>query len=189
MSGNSSKSGNSVSGNSPSGNSSDGSRGSCGSFGFKPILDAAYIIVLGLALGSAVTLGALTAPVVFKAALYMDNPSVDLLASGSLMSEIFRRFAYFLTLVLIFIAVYEVRRFKLERRAATLAAAVITLIAGGAFAWYYTPEVLRMQELGGEAIASIHFASIHRQAEAVFKIFAASCFTLLTIRVMALSKA
>ncbi|MDR2905838.1 MAG: DUF4149 domain-containing protein [Helicobacteraceae bacterium] len=168
----------------------------CVRFGsLRSLSEAFYLTFLGIVLGSTLVLGAIVAPVVFKAALFMDLPAADLLASGRLMSEIFRRFSYILAFASLLIAAYEIWSFFADGREQTAqtgleiaikSAAAIAVISSAAFAFYYTPEVLRMQELGAEAIDSARFSAIHRQAESVFKILSASLFALLFARLVAI---
>lgn len=155
----------------------------------KIALETFYIVLLGVTLGATITLGAMVAPVIFKAAAYIDNAEIDLFASGRLMSEIFRRYAIFISITLIYGAAYEIWRFyKGERLASVMILAAITLVSGGLFAWYYTPAILALQAQGIEATHTIDFNSLHSQSVSVFKIFATASGALLIYRVLRLFK-
>jgi hypothetical protein len=153
------------------------------------VLETLYIALLGVTLGATITLGAIVAPVVFKAAMYIDNVEIDVFASGRLMSEIFRRYAIFASIALAYSAFYEIWRFwKGDRFISILTLAAIAFVSGGLFAWYYTPAILALQDSGIEATQTLKFDSLHSQSVSVFKIFALSSGALLIYRVSRLFK-
>jgi hypothetical protein len=105
----------------------------------------------------------------------MEGVEMDVFASGSLMSEIFRRYSIFVSFSLVFIACYESWRFwKVDRRATELILPAIAFVSGALFAWYYSPAIIALQIEGLEATQSLAFDSLHSQSVVVFKIFAVS---------------
>jgi hypothetical protein len=151
----------------------------------KIAIETFYIVLLGITLGATITIGAIVAPVIFKAAIYIDNVEIDVFASGQLMSEIFRRYAIFASIALVFSAFYETWRFwKGDRRASIMILAAIAFVSGGLFAWYYTPTILALQAEGIEATQTIYFNSLHAQSVSVFKIFAVSSGALFIYRLL-----
>ncbi|MDR1911325.1 MAG: DUF4149 domain-containing protein [Helicobacteraceae bacterium] len=150
----------------------------------KIFVESFYIVLLGVMLGSTLTLGAFVAPVVFKAALYMDNEAIGVFDSGRLMSEIFRRYSICVSAALVFSVAYEIWRFWIgDRRLAVALIATIVLISGGLFAWYYVPAIYDLQTQGVDATLSADFGTLHSQSVTLFKIFAAANCVLLAYRV------
>ncbi|GHV06849.1 hypothetical protein AGMMS50229_12430 [Campylobacterota bacterium] len=152
------------------------------------IVDVLYIILLGLLLGSALTLGALTAPVVFTANLYLPDATLSVYQTGALMSEIFRRYAFVLTISLALIVIYETHSFIIATRKLLLISVLLVVVSGALFASYYTPVILELQKGGLEAIATERFSSIHNGAEAVFKLFSLALTVQLVLRILRLMK-
>lgn len=150
---------------------------------------ALYLVLLGTLLGATMALGAFVAPVIFKAGLFLDQATLDRYESGRLMSEVFRRYAHLLVIALVFVPVFEGWRIaRGERGILLIAAATATLVAGGLFAFYYTPEILSLQTQGVEATLTGHFESIHRQAEAAFKALSFALAFLLFLRILRLQR-
>lgn len=153
------------------------------------LINGFYLVLLGVTLGSTLALGAFVAPVIFKASLFLEHLALDTYESGRLMSEIFRRYAHLLVISLAFIALYEGWRiFQGERKVVLIAAGAASLLAGGAFAFYYTPEILSLQTQGIEATLTAHFETVHRQAEAAFKVQSFALGVLLFLRVLRLQR-
>lgn len=153
------------------------------------VINGFYLVLIGVLLGATLALGAFVAPVVFKASLFLDQAVLDTYESGRLMSEVFRRYAHLLVVSLMMVALYEGWRiFKGERGIALIAAAAAVLISGGAFAFYYTPEILTLQSQGVEATLTAGFETVHRQAEAAFKLQSFALGVLLFLRVLRLQK-
>ncbi|MDR0746384.1 MAG: DUF4149 domain-containing protein [Helicobacteraceae bacterium] len=152
-------------------------------------IDAIYIVLLGTLFGAVMTLGALTAPVIFRASVYMDT-AIDLYQSGKLMSEIFRRFNYALIAALIVITAYECWQWRIKRcNAGFLIAALTAVISGGVFAFYCTPFILaaaRSEDI--EVLSSPSFHAVHSLSEALFKVFAFALLTLFALNLRRLAK-
>ncbi|MDR1452020.1 MAG: DUF4149 domain-containing protein [Helicobacteraceae bacterium] len=155
----------------------------------KIILETFYVVLLGVTLGATITIGAIVAPTIFKAALYIGSDEIDLFASGRLMSEIFRRYAVFVGATILFSAFYEIWRFwKDDRLTSVLILTALAFVSGGLFAWYYAPTILALQAEGVEATQTIGFNSLHSQSVSAFKIFTLSVGALLIYRVSLLVK-
>ena len=145
--------------------------------------DIFYIVVLGVIAGTIFCLGALTAPVVFRANLYTDL-ALDVYQSGRIMSEIFRRLVYILGFAVITVAAYEIWYFCKKRSTISIAVfAVATIVFASIFAFYQTPVILSMQTAGIEALQTTEFANIHTQSETVFKCLLIAILGLIITRI------
>jgi hypothetical protein len=153
-------------------------------------ISAFYLVFLGVLLGSTLALGALTAPVIFGANHYLDTAILSRYGSGQLMSEIFARYVLILKTGLVVVVLYEGWRLWLkERGVMLLIAATAILVAGGAFAFYYTPGILEAQALGEEATTTAAFDTLHKGAEMSFKLLSFAFAALLFLRALRLQKA
>lgn len=153
--------------------------------GNRALINSFYITLLAILLGSTMALGALVAPVIFKANLFFESATIDQFESGRLMSEIFRRYGYLLGFSLIFIAIYEIWEIvKGERSKVLIVFVSVTLITGLLFVFYYTPAILEMQAAGVEATVTAEFGTIHKQAEAVFKLLSVAVAMIIFLRVL-----
>lgn len=150
-------------------------------------LDFAYFIVLAATFGAVVVLGAIVAPVIFHTDRITVNLLIDNYNAGIIMGEIFRRFAYWIYFVAIFVALYEVMAYKMgQRDAISFGAAVIVLFSSLLFSAVYVPKILSMQALGTEATQSDTFENIHIASEIDFKILAVALLVLFIRRLMIL---
>ncbi len=153
-------------------------------------LNAFYLVFLGVLLGSTLALGALSAPVIFGANHYLEHTLLSRYESGQIMSEIFARYAVILKAGLVTVVLYEGWRLWLKESGMMLLMAVAgVLAAGGAFAFYYTPEILQAQALGEAATASAAFDQLHKGAEMSFKLLSFALGALLFLRVLRLQRA
>lgn len=152
--------------------------------------NAFYLVLLGVLLGSTLALGALGAPVIFGANHYLEEAILSRYESGRIMSEIFARYALILKAALVAIVLYEGWRLRLkERGVMLLIAATAALVAGGAFAFYYTPAILAAQAIGEEATTTAAFDTLHKGAEMSFKLLSFALGALLFLRALRLQKA
>lgn len=153
------------------------------------IITGFYLVLIGISLGATLALGAFAAPVIFKASLFLSGATLDTYESGRLMSEVFRRYAHLLAFTLVMTALYEGwRLYRNERGYALIAAAAATLLSGGAFVLYYTPEIISMHNMGIEATLTASFDRIHHQAEAAFKVLSFALGVLLFLRILRLQR-
>ena len=131
-----------------------------------------YLLVLAIALGSGLFAGAVTAPVVFHANDYIAGADLSRYEMGSLMSEIFRRLAFIVDLSLIFIILDEGRKLLQKQKEwfSTLMA-VLAVISGYLFSFYFVPEILSMQQIGPLATRSEVFETLHADSELWFKVY------------------
>jgi hypothetical protein len=144
-----------------------------------------YMLLLGVGVGGVFALGVFVAPVVFNANLYINEPTMTLLDSGMIMSEVFYRFGMFLNLIALIIIAYEGYRAYSEKISFTpILFSLISIICIGVFTLYFTPYILEAQNLGIEGVSTEEFARIHKLAELDFKILLASLIGLFGYRAL-----
>ncbi len=144
-----------------------------------------YLLVLAVALGAGLFAGAVTAPVVFHANDYIAGADLTRYEMGSLMSEIFRRLAFIVDLSIVVIIADEGRRLFQKQKAwfGTLMA-VLSVISGYLFSFYFVPEILSMQQIGPLATGSEVFEALHADSELWFKVYILAVGTLLVKRLI-----
>lgn len=148
-------------------------------------IDFGYLVFLAASFGAVVVLGAFVAPVIFHA----DDIFVvlDHYSSGILMTEIFRKFSYWLYALASAIALYEMVAYKYGGRDKfVLISAVSAVFSALMFSGVYLPKIVSMQNLGVEATQSDTFAGIHAASEFDFKILAIALLILFIRRLMLL---
>jgi hypothetical protein len=150
-------------------------------------LDFAYFIVLAATFGAVLVLGAIVAPVVFHTDKITVNLLIDHYNAGIIMGEIFRRFAYWINFVAVFVVVYEAMAYKMgQRDAVSFGAAVIVVFTSLLFSSVYVPKILSMQAIGTEATQSDTFEHVHIASELDFKVLAVALLVLFIRRLMIL---
>ncbi|MFA6760360.1 MAG: DUF4149 domain-containing protein [Sulfuricurvum sp.] len=150
-------------------------------------LDFAYLILLAASFGAVVVLGAFAAPVIFHTDLLAFDLGIDSYTAGIVMTEIFRRFGYWLYLLAFFTLFYELYAYKRGFRDAVVFGSSATVIFSSLmFSGVYTPRIVAMQLLGGEATKSDTFKSVHYASELDFKILAIALIILFIRRLMLL---
>ena len=144
------------------------------------IVKVLYLTLLGLTFGASIFAGAFTTSVIFHANDYITSFSLSHFAMGELMSEIFRRLSYLVTLSVGAIVLFEgYHYFKKEQCGILLILAIVAVISGFLFSFYFIPTILEMQLEGSSITSSNAFESIHRYSEMVFKFFTFSILGLL----------
>lgn len=132
-----------------------------------------YLFVLALNIGAQICAGAFVAPVIFRAALYIDETTLSTFESGLLMTQVFIKGNYLMLvaagLALISeIALYpKTANFKLKF--STLMLSVIFASLAGLFAFYFTPYIIEASKLGVDGIDE-KFAAVHSASELAMKI-------------------
>ncbi len=151
--------------------------------------DFGYLIVLCATFGAVLALGAIVAPVVFTSDAYTQGVLLDHYNMGLIMSEIFRRFSYWVYIAVLYIAIYEAVMYKSgQRDRVAILSSMMALFSGLMFAAVYLPKILQLQAAGGEATRSDTFAKLHAASEIDFKIFAISLLILFIRRLMLLRR-
>ena len=152
-------------------------------------IDIVYIILLGITLGTVLTLGAFVAPVIFQSQEYIGKEILTHYQEGLLMSAIFIKSNYLLNFTALAIIVRESFDFKLFKRdKIVLAAASTAVFAAFMFTLYYTDNIIAYQAAGEEMTRSIAFENLHKGSEIDFALLAISLTILLARRVQIFSK-
>jgi hypothetical protein len=150
-------------------------------------VDFSYLVLLSSTLGAVLILGIVVAPTIFNTNEILYPPLLDNYNSGIIMAEIFRRFSYWIYLLVVFVAVYELVMYKKGQRDAVIFGSAITVLFSSLmFSAVYSPKILAMQRLGVEATQSDTFKNIHIASELDFKILAVALLILFIRRLMLL---
>lgn len=116
-----------------------------------------YLLLLGILGGSLIILGAIVAPIVFKASSILPELNLTLFESGKLMSQIFVRFNFLLGAIGFVVLLYEIISFIYSKRSLVY---LILGVAIGAlcllFVFYYTPYILNAQKAGEAALKALN---------------------------------
>ncbi|RVY65407.1 DUF4149 domain-containing protein [Helicobacter pylori] len=123
-----------------------------------------YLLLLGILGGSLIILGAIVAPIVFKASSILPELNLTPFESGKLMAQIFVRFNYILGAIGFVVLLYEIISFIYYMILGVAIGALCLL-----FVFYYTPYILNAQKIGEAALQSAEFARSHAQSEWLFK--------------------
>ena len=136
----------------------------------KHIVDAIYLILLGVSIGGILTLGIIMTSTIFHSELYI-GPILSHYQEGQIMAQGFDKFSYFLGFMAMVIFTYEAYSYKiLQRDNIVMISTFVALSSIGLFIGVYTPKILEMQKLGEEATESISFQNLHLASELDFKI-------------------
>ncbi len=129
-----------------------------------------YLFMLGFACGVILSLGALSAPVIFRDAPIISQGAIDAFQAGQIMTEIFVRASYVLLFVAILIAIYEILSATIHSQKRFLIFGAIAIAAILLFVLYYLPAIVEIQKQGEEFLANSNFHTLHQQSVWVFYI-------------------
>ncbi|MDE6979183.1 MAG: DUF4149 domain-containing protein [Helicobacter sp.] len=127
-----------------------------------------YLLMLGFACGVILSLGALSAPVIFRDALIISEGAINAFQAGQIMTEIFIRASYVLLFVAILIAIYEILSATIHSQKRFLIFSAIAIAAILLFVLYYLPAIVEIQKQGEEFLADSNFHTLHQQSVWVF---------------------
>lgn len=137
----------------------------------KALIDALYVLFIGMTAGAVLILGAFVAAVVFHSEIFLSVPLLSRYEEGKIMGEIFRRFSYWGYFMAAVIALYEISRYKVMQidRISILSAigSIGTLLL---FSAVYTPKILEYQAQGEAVMMDEGFEALHKASEIDFKI-------------------
>ncbi len=140
----------------------------------------AYLTLLGVTLGAILFAGAVTAPVIFNAEKYIGEGLLTHYQEGVLMTQNFIALSYLLNIVMVSVFLYEGYKYKMfERDKLTTASALLVIMAGAMFNFYYLPDIINMQLAGPAMTASEQFINTHKGSELDFKILALAILVLM----------
>lgn len=119
-------------------------------------------------------IGIIVAPIIFFPSEIIGDGILSHLESGLLMTQVFVKFNYLLLFVSFFNIFYEIFTNKLASFRVILSFLIVILAL--IFVFYYTQNVLNMQELG--ITSSDEFNANHKQSEILFKVMVVLQFIL-----------
>lgn len=152
-------------------------------------VDIFYIMLLGITLGTVLTLGALVASTIFNSEDYLNSKILSHYQEGLIMTGIFLKANYLFNFTAIVIILREGYSFKLfQRDKIVLISAMSAVFAIFMFTLYYTPDILAYQAAGEEMTKSKNFANIHKASELDFYLLALSLIVLIVRRLQLLIK-
>jgi len=152
---------------------------------YERYVEIAYIVLLGILLGSILTLGIFVAPSIFGSENILASEVLTKYQEGLIMTSIFLKFNYLLNGVIVSIFLFEGYKYKNGERGDSYLFSVVFVVISTSLLWvdYYTPQILELQSLNeteSEIFKNLHFAS-----ELDFKILA---FAILLLIIKRLSK-
>jgi len=137
------------------------------------IATMAYLILLGATLGAVLYAGIVVAPVIFHADRWLGEGVLSHYQEGLLMTRNFIGLSYLVSATMLAVFLYEGYKYKMfERDKLTTAFALLLLMSGALFNWYYLPDIVTMQMAGEEMTRGEIFQKVHKASEIDFKIFA-----------------
>ena len=137
------------------------------------IATMAYLILLGATLGAVLYAGIVVAPVIFHADRWLGEGVLSHFHMGLLMTQNFIGLSYLVSMTMLAVFLYEGYKYKMfERDKLTTAFALLLLMSGALFNWYYLPDIVTMQMAGEEMTRGEIFQKVHKASEIDFKIFA-----------------
>jgi len=140
--------------------------------GFR-IATMAYLILLISTFGAVIFAGAVVAPVIFHSSNYLNGEILSHYQEGLLMTQNFIALSYLINIVMVAVFLYEGYKYKkFERDKLTTSAALLVIMSGAMFNYYYLPDIVTMQMAGPNMTATQIFVNTHKGSELDFKIFA-----------------
>jgi hypothetical protein len=130
-----------------------------------------YLLLIGICIGAEITVGALTASVIFFPNAYLGDGVLSHFQSGILMTQIFLRFNILLMICTFFMVAYEIYSYFAKNQDFISVVLLFIVLAGAlTFALYFTPYIVEAQKLGAEATSTKEFKDIHGFSELTIKV-------------------
>lgn len=145
------------------------------------IVQTAYIILLGVALGTTFALGAFVAPTIFRSELFLGSEMLNHFQEGLLMTEVFRKYAVLMNITAAAVVLKEGYELAVCRRKdyPVLIGALVVVVSSLLFTLYYTPEIIAAQALGPAGTETAAFKATHQASVVDFKILLAGLVLML----------
>lgn len=153
------------------------------------LINAIYLWLIGVCIGSMIIAGAIVAPVIFNAYSQLPDLGITQYDSGILMTQVFVKLNYLLNFSAIIIIIYELSAFKssLKPSIILLGINILSILLIFLFTLYYTPAIVDAQKMGAAYTATPEFDSIHNQSEILFKILLVTLSVSFVWRIILLS--
>ena len=126
-----------------------------------------YLLLLGMAIGVEVAVGAFIAPVIFYPHTFLGQGVLSHFQSGILMTQVFLKSNMLLGFVAFYGIVFEMLTFikNQNKDNVALMLSFVAFALTASFLFYYTPFIVDAQNAGALATASEAFAKMHKQSE------------------------
>ena len=154
----------------------------------KPAILSLYLAFIGLAFGATIAAGAFSAPVIFRAPMYVNDLNISILQSGILMTAIFLKLNFLLNILAFCIIFFEIINLRTNSAKIAPIFGLLSVILIFLFTLYYTPIILDAQSLGESGIQNAEFDAVHKQSVIVFKALIFTLFALFVSRLYPLFK-
>jgi len=137
------------------------------------IAKAIFLILLISSFGASLYAAIFVAPNIFTFE-YLDRYK-----AGILMTKNFIALSYFINMALIATFLFELYRFKLfQRDRVIMISALLVLMSGALFNFYYLPDIIQYTKMGEDALNSTTFEHIHKGSVIDLSIYLVSSFLL-----------
>lgn len=130
-----------------------------------------YVLLLGMAIGVGLAVGAFLAPVIFYPHTYLGLGVLTHFQSGILMTQVFLKSNILFLIVAFYSLVYESFSWfkQKEKERVAMSLSLLSMALTASFVWYYTPYIVDAQLQGALATTTEAFRTIHKQSEWVMK--------------------
>lgn len=130
-----------------------------------------YLLLLGMAIGVEVAVGAFIAPVIFYPHTFLGQGVLSHFQSGILMTQVFLKSNMLFLIVAIYSVLFESFSWFIQKRRERISFSLAFLSLGLTvlFVWYYTPYIVEAQLQGALATTTEYFHTMHKQSEWVMK--------------------
>lgn len=138
-------------------------------------MKAINLFLLASIIGVELILGIVVAPAIFFPQNLIGEGVLSHFQSGLMMTQIFIKMGYLLIFVSVINFLYEIYslmkdKIKFQTKISKLMLSLLILILSLIFVFYFTDNIIKLQNLGENATKTQEFVSMHNASEVVIKI-------------------
>ncbi|HDZ5027530.1 TPA: DUF4149 domain-containing protein [Campylobacter jejuni] len=138
-------------------------------------MKAINLFLLASIIGVELILGIVVAPTIFFPQNLIGEGVLSHFQSGLMMTQIFIKMGYLLIFVSVINFLYEIYslmkdKIKFQTKISKLMLSLLILILSLIFVFYFTDNIIKLQNLGENATKTQEFVSMHNASEVVIKI-------------------
>ncbi|MCW1333846.1 DUF4149 domain-containing protein [Campylobacter jejuni] len=138
-------------------------------------MKAINLFSLASIIGVELILGIVVAPTIFFPQNLIGEGVLSHFQSGLMMTQIFIKMGYLLIFVSVINFLYEIYslmkdKIKFQTKISKLMLSLLILILSLIFVFYFTDNIIKLQNLGENATKTQEFVSMHNASEVVIKI-------------------
>ncbi|HDZ5007473.1 TPA: DUF4149 domain-containing protein [Campylobacter jejuni] len=138
-------------------------------------MKAINLFLLASIIGVELILGIVVAPTIFFPQNLIGEGVLSHFQSGLMMTQIFIKMGYLLIFVSVINFLYEIYslmkdKIKFQTKISKLMLSLLILILSLIFVFYFTDNIIKLQNLGENATKTQEFVSMHNVSEVVIKI-------------------